>query len=253
MSRITGMNNLVTPDNDDLLPIVDVSDTTQSAEGSTKNIKAEDLVNTFINQQDGWLPVDESWTYASATTVTVPSGATNRFQIGDKIRLVQGASTKYFYVIGATSTVLTLFAGTSFTLADSAITQIYLSRASAPFGFPSWFNFNSTSSGSGSMTVTQTGLGYARFAINNRVVNVLLNGTHTTGGTASDAIIMTLPTQQVAGAFNWAVGCRILDGSGVAGYARSGGSTTVNFYRYDGASYGLGPNRIVACSFAYEI
>ena len=60
---------------------------------------------------DGWMPAEETWTYASATTITVPSGAASKYSKGDKIRLKQGAGYKYFYVVGIADTVLTVTGG----------------------------------------------------------------------------------------------------------------------------------------------
>lgn len=43
MSRISQLTELTTPHDNDLLPIVDVSDTTQASSGSTKYIKVGNL------------------------------------------------------------------------------------------------------------------------------------------------------------------------------------------------------------------
>jgi hypothetical protein len=89
----------------------------------------------------GLYQITDSWSYASATTITVPSGATNLYQKGDKLRLVQSNTTKYFYVIGIASTTLTVFGGSDYSVANSAISDIYLSRQQNPFGFPLYHNY----------------------------------------------------------------------------------------------------------------
>lgn len=83
---------------------------------------------------DGWVAVSDSWTYASATTVTVPSDATTKFSVGDKIKFSNG-STKYFTIQAVTATLIT-FTGGSATVANSAITSIYYSKVLTPQSFP---------------------------------------------------------------------------------------------------------------------
>jgi hypothetical protein len=91
----------------------------------------------------GWGLINESWTFQSTTgtpervSVTTSDGAELRFQKGDKIRLKQGGSYKYFFIIGNPNTnTLVLCGGTDYVVANSAITDIYVSRANNPFGFP---------------------------------------------------------------------------------------------------------------------
>lgn len=92
---------------------------------------------------DGWVKVTDSWAYASSTTVTVPSDATTKFSVGDKIKF-DNSSTKYFYVTAVSSTVLTLNGGTDYTVANSAISNVYYSKAATPLSFPQWFNYTPT-------------------------------------------------------------------------------------------------------------
>lgn len=94
----------------------------------------------------GWSQVAEAWSYASASTITIPSGGTSRFQVGDKIR-INNTSTKYFYVTAVSSTVLTVYAGTDYTVANSAISAISVSRIANPFGFPYKFSYTPTWTG----------------------------------------------------------------------------------------------------------
>lgn len=83
---------------------------------------------------DGWVGVTDSWAYASATTVTVPSDATTKYAPGDKVKFVQ-TSTKYFTIQSLTSTVIT-FTGGSDTVANAAISNIYYSKVDTPQTFP---------------------------------------------------------------------------------------------------------------------
>lgn len=95
---------------------------------------------------DGWIGVSDSWAYASATTVTVPTGAASRYSVGDKVKLTN-STTKYFYITGVADTVLTLNGGSDYTVANSAISAIYFSKVATPLDFPQRFGFTPTLSG----------------------------------------------------------------------------------------------------------
>lgn len=95
----------------------------------------------------GWQGITAPWSYASATTVTVPTDATLLYEVGDRVRFKQGAGYKYFYVIGVAATVLTLTGGTDYTVANAAITEVGVSKAPNPVGFPSGFNYAPTYTG----------------------------------------------------------------------------------------------------------
>lgn len=95
---------------------------------------------------DGWINPDETWTYASATTITVPSGATAKYQKGDKIKLTQ-TTVKYFYIVGVADTLLTITGGNDYTLTSATITDNYYSKVENPQGFPDWFGYSTTPGG----------------------------------------------------------------------------------------------------------
>ena len=88
---------------------------------------------------DGWTATNERWAYASADsptfTITVPSGATDKYSAGMRIKLTQ-TTVKYFIITAVADTVLTVYGGTDYTLANAAITVPYYSIQKAPFGFP---------------------------------------------------------------------------------------------------------------------
>lgn len=109
-----------------------------------------DLIDGIIidHNQDGthkdisWIKPQETWTYASATSITVPSGAMSKYSVGDKIRLKQGGSYKYFYVTAVASTALTISGGTDYTLTSATITDNYYSKSTNPVGFPGSFTIS---------------------------------------------------------------------------------------------------------------
>ena len=92
----------------------------------------------------GWISaVEERWTFAGADdptfTLNVSGEFTWKYCKGQRVRLQQG-SLKYFIITGvgyaSGSTVLTLYGGTDYDLANSPIIEPYFSAAKAPFGFP---------------------------------------------------------------------------------------------------------------------
>lgn len=122
-----------------------------NADGSITWVSPHGCTLTFTPSgtalQGSWVPATGTWTYASATTVTVPTDATETYAIGQKIRFKQGAGFKYFYVVGVAATTLTLYGGSDYSVANAAITDIYYSVGVSPVGFPEWFNFTTTFGG----------------------------------------------------------------------------------------------------------
>lgn len=84
---------------------------------------------------DGWIDANETWTYATASTITVPAGAAAKYAVGDRIKLTQ-TTAKYFIVTVVADTLLTVYGGTDYTVADAAISANYYSHCKSPVGFP---------------------------------------------------------------------------------------------------------------------
>jgi len=106
----------------------------------------ETLLTNQNNNPDGWTPARETWTYASASTITVPSGAVSKYNHGDRIKLNQ-SGVKYFYVVAIADTLLTVTAGTDYTVANAAITDNFYSHQSTPIGMPPRFFYSPTVGG----------------------------------------------------------------------------------------------------------
>ena len=98
---------------------------------------------TWANLQrgigSGWIPVADSWSYASADAptfvITIPAGGTSLYSPGMRIKLTQ-TTVKYFIITAVTSTTLTVYGGTDYTLTNAAISAISYSTQKAPLGFP---------------------------------------------------------------------------------------------------------------------
>lgn len=89
----------------------------------------------FYGNNDGWTNNNETWAYASATTITVPTDATTKYSPGMRIRIYQ-SGYKYFIITKVAATVLTVYGGTDYTVANAAITTGHYSSQKAPLGFP---------------------------------------------------------------------------------------------------------------------
>ena len=105
---------------------------------------------TELAQANGWIPVADTWTYASASTITIPSDGTTKYQKGMPLRFKQGGGYKYYNIYSVTSTLITVIVNTDFTVANTAITDIAVSFLANPFGFPQWFTRTATGIVSGS-------------------------------------------------------------------------------------------------------
>lgn len=157
-----------------------------NTEVPTKNA-VYDKVETLVN---GWNPASGTWTYASATTFTVPAADVASMAIGDKVKFTQ-TSVKYFSIVGISGTTITVTGGTDYTVANAAITSPYWSHAASPVGHPDWYNFTPTvTAGTGTFTTVASS---ARFRIIGRACQFVAVTTTTAVGTAATETRLTLP------------------------------------------------------------
>lgn len=101
--------------------------------------------DTLYGTADGWTPISATLTYSSAAdpnyVISSNADLTNVLSVDMKIRFTNNATTFYGYIqsIGAwngTAQLITVFGGTTYDVANSAITVPYYSTSSEPFGFP---------------------------------------------------------------------------------------------------------------------
>lgn len=102
---------------------------------------AIDYTSIISDLKTGWIEVSDTWTFNSSTDVNVPNNATLVYPKGAKVRFKQGGNYKYFNIISRTPTILTLKAGTDFTVANAAITNIAYSLDDVALDFPDYFTF----------------------------------------------------------------------------------------------------------------
>jgi hypothetical protein len=136
---VTELNTTTTVKRTDLI----IVETSPSATPETKGITAGDLGKGWIESHI------ETWTYASATTINVPTDATLLYKKGWGVRLKQGGGYKYFYMTTVAATLLTVKGGSDYTVANAAITDVAVCpNPSAAFGFPAYLNYSPTVGGS---------------------------------------------------------------------------------------------------------
>lgn len=141
--RISQLAEITTVDSNDLLNVVDVSDTTYSASGTNKRVTKANLLKEY-DIFSGWIPAGETWTYAGADdptfTFKVNADVTGKYSAGMKIKLTQ-TTVKYFIITAVSAysggyTTITVYGGTDYDLANATITNPYYSTMKAPQGFP---------------------------------------------------------------------------------------------------------------------
>ena len=144
------------------------------------------------NLETGWTAGVGTWTYASATSITIPSGGTSIYAVGDKIKLTQ-TTVKYFYVVAVASTTLTITGGTDYTLANAAITSPYYSHMGAPVGFPGYFNFTVTPTFTAGTAPTTESTSVCMFSLSGKTCTVSVYKIYTNAGATVTAASLALP------------------------------------------------------------
>ncbi len=145
----------------------------------------------------GWIPDNDTWVYVSASSFKiVGKNVTARFPVGTKLKLTQ-TTVKYFYVVACamsgSDTLVTITAGSDYSLANAAITAPSYAYGIAS-GHPDWFGWTPTYSAAANMTYTSVTTNAARFRLIGKQFIFFIDCIGETGGTESNAIIMTLPT-----------------------------------------------------------
>lgn len=185
-SAIHAATSKSTPVDADELPLLDSAGSYGINRLTLTNLKA--FLKTYFDglYVDGWIDPGETWTYASATTFTVPGNQTAKYIAGVKIKLTQ-TTPKYFYVVsssyGAPNTTVTVTGGSDYTIANAAITSPYYSRSERPAGFPDIFNYTLAWTSDGSAPSLGNAVVVSRFRISGKHVDVKIQITF--GNTSS--------------------------------------------------------------------
>lgn len=181
---------IITTYTDDAATTDDDRFLTSDASGTTKLTPASTLKDYILSDANiasfTWQNGTGTWTYASATTMTVPADDAANMSVGTKLKLTQ-TSVKYFYVVGVSGTTVTLTGGSSYTLVNAAITTPQYSNASSPPGFPGTLAWTPTWT-----SVSGGSLNFARFSMNGKSVDFRVKYT-LAGAGVSGGIHFSLP------------------------------------------------------------
>lgn len=202
--------------------------------------------------KDGWIPVSGTWTYASATTITVPSGAAAIYKVGMGIRLTQSSTVKFFYIVGVTDTVLTVTGGSDYTLEDATISAVsYTNSPDTAIGFPDWFNWTPTQTG-----WTALPSGAYRYCLRGKTCQFYIDITSgTSNGTTTR---LTLPLMPKSGVYWGGANGMAMDNGAVLSVASKWYVNSADGKVYFGADMGSGlftasGTKRVRCEGFYEI
>jgi len=206
------------------------------------------LAMEFTAQQDdGWIPYDFPWVYASASSFTILGvDATDIFKPRTRIKYNDG-SQDYGIVASSTfstNTTVNLIPNATFAIANTTLFDCYYSYANPP-DFIYWYNWTPTVTGGGAMTIASVVIALARYNVSGGVFSFEVNLTCTTGGTASTDINIVLPTNVTTVSSN--VPCTLVyvdGGSQTVGFGLFNVPGTVVVCRKSGmGNWGLGAGR----------
>jgi hypothetical protein len=147
------------------------------------------IIRGFLNQPyfglvpvDGWIPIDTTLTYASATTMNSSADLTGTIPQYAKIRWKQGGGYKYAYLTSIAATLWTINGGSDYTVANTAITDVAWSAADNLAGFPETINYNAQWGGFSSISTKESSFRIqGRLLVLTIAVNGLSNNAYITG------------------------------------------------------------------------
>lgn len=122
-----------------------------------------------------------------------------------------------------------------------------------PAAFDTWVGWTPTITPFGAMTFTVTNIYKARYKVVGKTCTVALNFDGTTGGVASSAFIVSLPSGiQAADTNQWSAALAVDAGANEAGYVRTGAVDGLYIGKLSG-NYSIGGSNGARCSFTFEI
>lgn len=147
-----------------------------------------------LTREGKWTEVSDVWTYASSTTINVPSNATLKYVKGTKVRFKQGGAYKYFNLGIVASTLLTIIPNNTYTITNAAITDIAYSFDSVALGFPETLPFTpGISFGGNSVGVTYSLQSGAYWIRGNQIFFTIAITLTNKGSSTGAALITNLP------------------------------------------------------------
>lgn len=219
---------------------------------SSPSLNTPIITTPTIRSWDGWLDANETWTFSSATAITVPSDATTKYAVGDKIKLTQLTVVKYFYIVAVTATTLTITGGTDYTFTNNPVTSNAYSHAASPLNFPQWFTYLPVYTG---FSADPTG-GMTRFCVTGRTC--LLDIRTSSGTSNATTYTLTAPITSKDNGAVYQAHARTIDNGTTPttpGLAElTNGSTTINAYKDAAGNAWTGSStKVSTFQLTYEI
>ena len=127
--------------NDEIDALLNEKQPTLVSGTNIKTINGNPILGSgdLVIESGDWKSINATLAYASADNPTFVANTsidlTSLISVGMKLKLTQ-TTVEYFIVTAITSTTITLYGGTDYTLANETITLPYFSSMKAPFGFP---------------------------------------------------------------------------------------------------------------------
>lgn len=110
---------------------------------TTDGFHASDYSETdgqLVTNYGGWIKINAALTYSSADAptyvVSTSKDLTGVIGVGMRIKFTNNSVTFYGIVTAITASTITLYGGTDYSVANSAITNPFFSYQKAPLGFP---------------------------------------------------------------------------------------------------------------------
>lgn len=144
----------------------------------------------------------ETWTYNSVSgivgVINVPTDATERYAIGDRVRWKQGGGYKYGIVVAVAATTISVITGTDYTLTNAGITDNYISKWVNPVGFPHYFSWAPTDVWDGSAPTVAVTTNF-KFTIIGRTVFYRIKKEYSVAGANNTTVNFDAPTTTAQG------------------------------------------------------
>lgn len=206
-----------------------------SRQWNPRLIEEEEQLNNG-NIKNGWIPDSDYWTYASATTFTVPGDKTTIYSTGTKIKLKQ-TTVKYFYVVSssysAPNTTVTIAGDSTAPLTNTTISNNYFSKEENPTDFPDTFAYTCSWTASTTNPVLNLGTLVTKYKIIGKQVVLYLMltcGSNTTYGTGNYSFSIPI----AAGSTRNYIGMAYIRDAATANYVRlaqiSASASTIAFF-----------------------
>jgi hypothetical protein len=185
-------------------------------------VRAEVVALETAALAGGWLAEPLTWSYASASTFTVPGDRTAVYTKGARLRWVQAGSTKYGIVRSSSYssttlvTTVTILPSSDYVVLNMGISDNYYSNLDNPRGFPTWFSYAATLTGFSVPPAT-----VSKYNVSGDKIT-LIHAEIGDGTSNTNSLIVSLPAPAAAGSSTTVVsvpyardnGVYILDASG---------------------------------------